>query len=83
VAFSTVFTFDVALNKSGRSPKMTTNYFDALSRRIVHFALVQNALDLDVAAGRKRVEAYLITGPAWMLKCCTFVAATGATRRSP
>jgi hypothetical protein len=31
-------------------------------------------------AGWKRLEANVITSPAWMLECCAFAAATGAAR---
>jgi hypothetical protein len=33
-------------------------------------------------AGRKRLEANMIAGPAWMLDGRTFTAATGAARGS-
>ena len=34
-------------------------------------------------AGRKRLEANMIAGPAWMLDGRTFTAATGAARGRP
>jgi hypothetical protein len=34
-------------------------------------------------AGRKRIEANMIAGPAWMLEGCSFAAATGAASASP
>ena len=38
------------------------------------------ALAFIIDVGRKRTEANMIAGPAWMLDCCSFVAATSAAR---
>jgi hypothetical protein len=38
------------------------------------------ALALIIDGGRKRTEANLVAGPAWVLERCTFAAATGAAR---
>jgi hypothetical protein len=53
----------------------------------VPIALLVQAADISLVrlvgvTGRKRAEADVIAGPAWMLEGCTFAAATGAARTS-